>query len=75
MYCNTMKLSENFSALTEATSERPAYSPALYQIKSAIAKLLVSFQRQVKPRRQRGATVAIGDDSVVAQEWNRDRIA
>src|SRR6218665_3030358 len=36
--------SENFSAPTKATSRRPAYSPALYQIKSAIAKLLVSFR-------------------------------
>jgi len=31
-------------------SWRPAYSPVLYQIKSAIAKLLVSFWCQVKIR-------------------------
>src|SRR6218665_28441 len=42
--------SENFSAPTKATSGRPAYSPALYQILSAIAKLLVSFRCQVKIR-------------------------
>src|SRR6218665_1817086 len=35
-------MSENFSAPTTATSGRPAYSPALYQIMSAIAKLFVS---------------------------------
>ena len=54
---------------------KTSLSPALYQIMPAIAKLLISFQCQVKPRRQRGATVAIGDDSVVEQERNRDRIA
>src|SRR6218665_1656139 len=37
---------ENFSAPTKATSGRPPYSPALYQIKSAIAKLLVSLRCQ-----------------------------
>ena len=49
------------SAPPKATSRRPAYSPALYQIKPAIAKLLVSFcfsamskSGKVKPRRQRG---------------------
>src|SRR6218665_3043447 len=48
MYVNVN--SENFSAPTKATSGRPAYSPALYQIQSAIAKLLVSFRCQVKIR-------------------------
>src|SRR6218665_4183317 len=45
-----MSNSENSSAPTKATSGRPAYSPALYQIQSAIAKLLVSFRCQVKLR-------------------------
>src|SRR6218665_439633 len=77
-----MKNSEKFSTPTKATSGRPAYSPALYQMQSAIAKLLVSFRCQSKIRegqavdRIRGATVAVGDDGgrVVVQEWNRDRI-
>src|SRR6218665_1642633 len=47
---NAMYIFENFSASMKATSGRPAYSPALYQIKSAIAKLLVSFWCQVKIR-------------------------
>src|SRR6218665_3020764 len=34
----------------KSTSGRPAYSSALYQIQSAIAKLLVSFRCQVKIR-------------------------
>jgi len=36
-----------------------------------------SKSEKVKPRKQRAATVAIADDGgrVVAQEWNRDRIA
>src|SRR6218665_3268381 len=76
--------SENFSALTKATSGRPAYSPALYQIQSAIAKLLVSFRfgvrsksGKVKPGKQRGATVAVCDDGgrVMVKEWNRVRIS
>ena len=42
-------------------SEKPAYSPALCQIKSAIAKLLVSMSSQ------RAAMAAIGrDDGRVA---------
>src|SRR6218665_2572592 len=45
-----MQNSENFSAPKKATSGRSAYSPALYQIQSAIAKLLVSFRCQVKIR-------------------------
>ena len=60
---------------TKATSGRPAYSPALYQIKTAIAKLLVSFvarskSGKVKQRTQCGARVGIGGDGgcVVAQE-------
>src|SRR6218665_3664806 len=43
-----MSNSENLSAPTKPTSGRPAYSPALYQIQSAIAKLLVSFRCKVK---------------------------
>src|SRR6218665_3030068 len=43
-----MQNSENFSAPIKATSGRSAYSPALYQIQSEIAKLLVSFRCQVK---------------------------
>src|SRR6218665_3986404 len=77
-----MQNSENFSSPTKATSGRPAYSPALYQIQSAIAKLLVSFRcqvkiRKVKPGKQRGATVAVCDDGgrVMVKEWNRDRIS
>src|SRR6218665_1302180 len=77
-----MEISVNFSAPTKATSGIPAYSPALYQIQSAIAKLLVSFWcqvkiRKVKPGRQRGAKVAVGDDGgrVMVQEWNRDRLS
>src|SRR6218665_651193 len=78
-----MQISENFTAPTKATSGRPAYSPAIYQIQSAIAKLRVSFRSQVKIREgqaggQHGATVAVGDDGgrvVVVQEWNRDRIS
>src|SRR6218665_2537399 len=34
-----MQISENFSAPTKATSGRPSYSPALYQIKSAIVSI------------------------------------
>jgi len=45
---NVMYISGNFSAPTKATSGIPAYWPALYQIKSTIAKLLVSFRCQVK---------------------------
>src|SRR6218665_1427074 len=45
-----MQISENFSAPTKATPGRPAYAPAIYQIQSAIAKLLVSFRCQVKIR-------------------------
>src|SRR6218665_1045892 len=45
-----MSYSENISAPTKATSGRPAYSTALYQIKSAIAKLLISFRCRVKIR-------------------------
>ena len=78
-----MCISENCSAPTTSTSGRPAFSPALYQIMSAIAKLLVSFRCQVKIREGQaeetvwGYTGAIGDDDgrVVAQEWNRDRIS
>jgi len=33
---------------TKAMSGRPGYSPALYQLKSAIAKLLVSFRARSK---------------------------
>src|SRR6218665_1339262 len=52
-----MYISGNFSAPTKATSGRPAYSPALYQIQSAIAKLLVSFRCPVKIRKgQAGET-------------------
>jgi len=47
---NVMYISENFSAPTKATSGRPAYSPALYQIKFTIAKLLISFRCKVKIR-------------------------
>jgi len=45
-----MQISENFSAPTKAKSGISAYSPALYQIKSAKAKLLDSFRCQVKIR-------------------------
>jgi len=47
----------------QVTSERPAYSPALYQIKSSIAKLL--FQCHIKiweGQAKETAMVAIGDD-------------
>src|SRR6218665_1356484 len=54
------------------------HSPTLYQIQSAIAKLLVSFRCQdrsksgkVKPGRQCGATVGLGDDVDVS--WCRSR--
>jgi len=55
----------------------------LYQIKFAIAKLLVSFRfgarskpGKVKPRRQRGATIVTGGGGgrVAAQEYNRDSL-
>jgi len=46
----------------------------LYQIKSAIAKLLVSFLCQVnfRERLTEGTTLGYGcnPESVVAQEWN-----
>ena len=46
-----MQNSENFSAPIKATSRRPAYSPALYQIQS------VSFRCQIKIRKgQAGET-------------------
>jgi len=58
------------------------YLPTLYQIKFAKAKLLVSSPCQIKilegqTYETRVAPVAISDDGerVVAQEWNRDRIA
>src|SRR6218665_1040342 len=52
-----MYLFENFSVPTNATSGRPAYSLVQCQIKSAIARLLVSCPcqvkiREVKPKRQ-----------------------
>jgi len=66
----------------KATSGRPAYSPALYQIQSAIAKLFVSVPGQNPGRsryigKQRGANVAICEDGgrVMVKEWNRDRIS
>jgi len=46
----SMLIFENFSALTKATSGRPAYAQALYQIMSSIAKYLVSFRCQFKIR-------------------------
>jgi len=46
--------------------ERPAYLLVLYQIKSAIAKLLVSFQCQVKIREGQAEETAWG------YGWNRD---
>jgi len=55
-----MEISVNFSAPTKATSGRPAYSPALYQIQSAIAKLLVSFWCQVKIREGQAGKTAWG---------------
>jgi len=50
LLCNVILNLQNFSAPTNAMSGRPAYSLALYQIKSAIGKLLVSFWCQVKIR-------------------------
>src|SRR6218665_3545691 len=67
-----MHNSENFSAPTKATSGRPTYSPALYQIQSEIAKLLVSFRCQVKIREgQAGETAwCYGLQSVmIADVW------
>ena len=47
-------ISENCSAPTKAVSGRPAYSPALCQIKFAMAKLLVSSPGQNPGRSSRG---------------------
>ena len=54
-----------------ATPVEASYiSTALYQIISEITKLpFLNPRRSFKPRRQRGATVAIGDEMVV---WWRD---
>src|SRR6218665_2913701 len=47
-----MKISENISASTKATSGRPAYSPAPYQVKSAKN---LSFRCRVKIREDQEA--------------------
>src|SRR6218665_4048592 len=66
-----MCISENFSATTKATSGRLVYSPALYQIKSAIPRLLVSFRCQGFPgRSNRGDSVGLRLQSVkMADVW------
>ena len=59
-----------FATMMTASKLRPAYSPALRQMKFVyiIAKRLVSFRycrlksTKVKPRRQRAPTVVIDDD-------------
>jgi hypothetical protein len=45
-----------------STHKRPTYSPALYQIKSAIVR---SKSGEVKPRRQHGVMAVAGDDGHV----------
>src|SRR6218665_1019726 len=52
IYCN-VNLGKLFSSPTKAASGRPAYSPAFYQIKSAIARLLVSVPGQSPVRSSR----------------------
>src|SRR6218665_184107 len=90
MKCNVMynKIINNFSGPTKATSGRPAYSLALYQIKSAIAKLLASFWCRCtgqNPGRSsrgdsvgwwwrtcRGAGVESGKDSLKSSIFSRE---
>jgi len=68
--CNVMQISENFSAPTKATLRRADYSPALYQIQSAIAKLLVSVPGQNPGRSSRGDSVVLRLQSVMmADVW------
>src|SRR6218665_609946 len=68
-----MENSENFSAPTKATSGRPGYSPVLYQIQSAIAKLLVSFPGQNPERSSQGDSVVLRLKSVMMADvsWFR----
>jgi len=45
---------------TKATSGKQVYTPALYQIKSAMAKLLVIFRCQIKIREGQAKDTAWG---------------
>src|SRR6218665_152629 len=54
-------------------SGRPAYSPALYQIQSAIAKLLVSFRCQVKIREGQAVGLRLQSVMMVDVWWCRSR--
>jgi len=60
-----MYISENFSAPTKATLRRPDYSPAQYQIKSTIAKPLVSFWCQVKIREGQAEYIEVKSSSII----------
>src|SRR6218665_2457164 len=62
-----MQISENLSAPTKPKSGRPANTPALYQIKSARAKLLVSFRCRVKIREGEVENVCMYTDTVTSQ--------
>src|SRR6218665_1555317 len=67
-------------------SRRPAYSPALYQIQSAMAKLLVSFRCQVKIRKgqagetawcygcSRGWANFVGGGEFLKMRWSAERL-
>jgi len=57
-------------------SLRPAYSLALYQIKSAIARLLISVSGQNAGRSSRGDSVMLLLQSVMMVDvwWHRSRI-
>ena len=48
LQCSIILIYENFSAPTKSTPGKPPYPPALYQLKSTITKLLVSFRFQVE---------------------------
>jgi len=50
---------------TKATFGRPAYSPVLYQIKSKIDKLLVSFWCQVEIRESQA------EETAWSYSWNQ----
>src|SRR6218665_3518339 len=59
VHCTCNVNLRNFLAPTKATSGRSAYSSALYQIKSTIAKLLVSLSGQNPGRSSRGHRVGL----------------
>src|SRR5688572_7881513 len=87
LLCNVIKIFEKYSAFPKATPGRSVYSPALYRIKSATAKLLSSFRCQVKIRVGQdeetalrygggvvggGAGVESGEDSLNSSVYGRE---